>query len=139
MPVIPSPNMLLILTLLQENDPVSNRIEGFLSHLVALEEHFDSLPGDVAEQSRRSEVIQCVIALSVVFCTESLLGGSRISKGNCGFCWGNLIRNISQASSKICGKSCSLIRFVHGPRTFVDVNSENRWHDNWKSTSTGVN
>ena len=37
---------------------VENRIKNLLSHIVAIEDHFDSRPGDVAELNRRSEVIR---------------------------------------------------------------------------------
>ena len=40
---------------------MENKIEILLSHVVALEELFDSRPGDVAEQRRRDELIQYAV------------------------------------------------------------------------------
>ena len=45
---------------LQESVTVGNKIEILLSHVIALEECFDSRPGDVAEQRRRDELIRYV-------------------------------------------------------------------------------
>ena len=46
----------------QESVAVENKVEVLLSHVVALEECFDSRPGDVTEQRRRDQLIRCVIA-----------------------------------------------------------------------------
>ena len=46
---------------LQGTITVGNKIEDLLSRIVALEESFDSRPGDVAEQRRRDEVRSYVI------------------------------------------------------------------------------
>jgi len=46
---------------LQETIPVRNKIEDLLSRVATLEELFATLPGDVAEQRCRSEVIRYAI------------------------------------------------------------------------------
>ena len=42
-----------------------NKIEVLLLHADALEEHFGTRPGDVAEQRRRDEIIQYAISPSL--------------------------------------------------------------------------
>ena len=42
----------------QESVAVGNKVEVLLSHVVALEECFDSRPGDVTEQRRRDQLIR---------------------------------------------------------------------------------
>ena len=47
----------------QGSAAVGDKIKVLLSHVVALEDFFDSRPGDVAEQRRRDELIQYVVVL----------------------------------------------------------------------------
>ena len=42
---------------------MGSKVEVLLSHVVTLEECFDSRPGDVAEQKRRDELIRYATAL----------------------------------------------------------------------------
>jgi hypothetical protein len=56
------PRVLLRRTHFQESVAVGNKTKVLLSHIVVLEERFDSLPGVVEEQRRRDKVIEYVIA-----------------------------------------------------------------------------
>ena len=128
---------------------VRDKVDGLLSHIVALEERFNSLPGDLAEQRRRSEVIQYAVAPPVVLSAEFLSGNSRTSKDDCGFCLKSLkhgkLPTLSKTmgkllgSSKIYGRLSSLIRSVCAPCAISNANVGNRWHNNWRSMSKGVN
>lgn len=44
---------------------MGNKIEVLLSHIVTLEEFFDSRPGGVAEQRHRDELIRYVLVFSL--------------------------------------------------------------------------
>jgi len=52
---------------------VGNTIEVLLSHIVALEERFDSCPSDVAELRCRDELIQYALVLRFPLGSESLI------------------------------------------------------------------
>ena len=54
--------IILLLTHLQETVAVGNKIENLLSHLTVLNALFATLPKDVAEQRRRSELLRYVFS-----------------------------------------------------------------------------
>ena len=57
----PSHNSPLTSEFQQGSVAVGNKIEVLLSHIVTLEQFFDSRPGDVAEQRRRDELIRYIL------------------------------------------------------------------------------
>ena len=69
---------------LQGTVAIGNKIENLLSRIVALEERFDSRPGDVAEQRRRDELIRYVVVPPFILGAELLPASSKGWKNNCG-------------------------------------------------------
>ena len=55
----------------QETGAVGNKIENLLSRVVAVEDHFNSRPSDVAEQRRRDELIRYAMS-SIMFSADPL-------------------------------------------------------------------
>ncbi|KAF9642557.1 hypothetical protein BDM02DRAFT_3133008 [Thelephora ganbajun] len=100
----------------QETVAIGNKIEVLLSCIVALEERFDSRPGDVEEQRRRRELIGCG--------AEFLLASSGTLKDNCGLCLRSLSRgnllNVFKTTKrftgswKIYGRLCLITRTTGG-------------------------
>ena len=113
---------------------VGNKIEGLLSRIVALENHFDSRPSDVADQRRRDELRRYVATFPFGFSAEFLPASLKASKGNCGL-W---LRCPRRPPKKFAGslrtyeRLCLITRFVHDPKKLADVNMGNRWHDKRK-------
>ena len=63
---------------------VESSIKNILPRIIALEEHFDSRPGDVAEHRRREELIRYAVSLSIRSGPDFLEVSSVASRGNYG-------------------------------------------------------
>ena len=59
---------------------VERYIENLLPRVIALEEHFDSRPGDVAEHRRREELIWYAVSRSLRSSADFLVAHSRTLK-----------------------------------------------------------
>ena len=101
---------------------VESSIKNLLPRVIALEEHFDSRPGDVAEHRRREELIRYVVSLSIRSSPDFLLASSVALRGNCGCSLisgghsGPLIvlkiTKLCFVFSKICERPSSITRYA---------------------------
>jgi hypothetical protein len=109
---------------LQETVTVGDRVEGILSHIVALEARFATLPGNVAEQRLREELKRYAIIPPFRLGAEILPASSNASKDSCGIWLRSLSRGDTltmlkttksfPGTSRIYGRLSSITGFVHG-------------------------
>ena len=113
---------------LQGSAAVGDKIEVLLSHVVALEDFFDSRPGDVAEQRRRDELIEYVVVPPFELGSECLLASLNGYENN----WGRFAgrqgcsnleitfetMKIYSEFSRIYKRQYSTIRFVRDLKIF---------------------
>ena len=127
-------DFLLGLTHLQETPTIRNKAEDLICRVDALEKQYDSQPGTVTEQRRRSEVVRYVIFFLVAFRAEFLLANARKSGDKYGLFLSAIHSNLPTAtkerlpsSSKIYVKLSSIIRFVRGiGGGFFGIDKDNR-------------
>ena len=106
---------------------VKSSIMDLLPRIIALEEHLDSRPGDVAEHRRREELIRYAVSLSLRSCAEFLIANSRTLKDNCGrslICGGYSNPLIALKTMKPCSVFSKIYKRLSSATRFA----HNRWY-----------
>jgi len=125
---------------------VKNKIEDLFSQVATLEADFATLPGDVDEQRRRHQLIRYVTSTPLLRLDIDFLPAiSTTSKGNCGpstrgkSC-SDLMTTFKTMKmylsfSKIYGRLSPVTGFVRNLGAILNVDEENRWHNEWRTMS----